>query len=128
MVRFDWMFLLLASCGTSPSRPAHDQPLSGPSKAVALRFVDHARAAIEANRLVVSLAAINEQIDRAYVPPPPVDPRKRLAELQEQRRQLLERIRVVRGNREVMLKTPRGPGAVQISRACLVNPLAKDCD
>ncbi|MBL0215074.1 MAG: hypothetical protein IPQ07_14450 [Myxococcales bacterium] len=78
--------------------------------------------------MVVSLAAINEQIDRAYVPPPLVNPRKRLAELEAQRRELLERIRVVRANREVLLKTPRGPGGVRISRACLVNPLAKDCD
>lgn len=128
MVRFGWMLWLFAACSAPPPRSQREAPRERASEAAALRFVDRARGAMEANRLVATLVVINDRIDQAYVPPPLVNPRKRLAELEAQRRELLERIRVVRANREVLLKTPRGPGGVRISRACLVNPLAKDCD
>lgn len=82
---------------------------------------------IEAVHLVLTLAAINGRIDLAYLPPPVVDPRKRLAELREQQRQLQNRLRRLKGNREVPVNTRRRLGAVRISRACLDNPLAKDC-
>ncbi len=127
MARLPWMLLVLVACSAGPPRSERAPRSERSPLPTALRFVDDARVTIEAVHLVLTLAAINDRIDLAYVPPPQIDPRKRLAELREQRRELQGRLRRLQGNREVPVTTRRRLGAVRISRACLDNPLAKDC-
>lgn len=125
MRRFGSILVVLTACSAdapaAPEQPAPARAIGAPTA----RALERARIATEANRLLLTLAVIDEGITAASVLPEPDLSRRRLAELEAQRRELLRRLAKARAE---MPRPPRPlPPAVRISRACLDDPLARGC-